>query len=197
MENKPLLLLGAGGHCHAVIDVIEQEGKYQIIGILDGGLAPGTQILGYEILGGDQQIANYVDKADFLITVGQIKTAAIRQKIAQAVQAAGGSFATVISPRAHLAKGAKLGRGTVVMHDVLVNTLAETGEHCILNSKSLIEHDTKIADFVHISTGAILNGGCTVGAETFIGSGAVLHQLVEIPAGTVVPAGAIIKRTYA
>jgi sugar O-acyltransferase (sialic acid O-acetyltransferase NeuD family) len=197
MGNKSLVLIGGGGHCRAVIDVVEQENKYRIIGILDGELAAGTQILGYEVLGGDEQIISYATKADFLITVGQIKTSAIREKIALAVTAAGGQFATVISPRAYISKSAKLGPGTVAMHDVLVNSLAEIGAHAILNTRSLVEHDTQIGDFVHVSTGAILNGGCQIGGSTFIGSGAVLHQLVEIPAGTVVPAGAIIKRTYA
>jgi sugar O-acyltransferase (sialic acid O-acetyltransferase NeuD family) len=197
MVNKSLVLIGGGGHCRAVIDVVEQENKYRIIGILDGQLAVGTQILGYEVLGGDDQIRSYAGKADFLITVGQIKTSAIREKIASAVSAAGGQFATVISPRAYVSKSATLGPGSIAMHDVLVNAMAEIGTHAILNTKALIEHDTHIGDFVHVSTGAILNGGCQIGASTFIGSGAVLHQLVEIPAGTVVPAGAIIKRTYA
>ena len=36
MQNKPeILLIGGGGHCHSVIDVIEQEGKYKIAGIID------------------------------------------------------------------------------------------------------------------------------------------------------------------
>ena len=32
---KDILLIGGGGHCKAVIDVIEQEGQFNIIGIID------------------------------------------------------------------------------------------------------------------------------------------------------------------
>jgi len=32
---KPIILIGGGGHCLSCIDVIEQTGLYQIIGILD------------------------------------------------------------------------------------------------------------------------------------------------------------------
>ena len=34
MKEK-IVLIGGGGHCHSVIDVIEQENKYEIIGIVD------------------------------------------------------------------------------------------------------------------------------------------------------------------
>ena len=30
-----ILLVGGGGHCKACIDIIEQDGKYQIDGIID------------------------------------------------------------------------------------------------------------------------------------------------------------------
>ena len=36
MSNKrPILLIGGGGHCASVIDVIESQGIYKIMGIVD------------------------------------------------------------------------------------------------------------------------------------------------------------------
>ena len=35
MHKKSIVLIGGGGHCKACIDVIEVEGKYNIIGIID------------------------------------------------------------------------------------------------------------------------------------------------------------------
>ena len=32
---KNIILIGGGGHCKSVIDVIEQEKKYKISGIVD------------------------------------------------------------------------------------------------------------------------------------------------------------------
>ena len=34
MKEK-IVLIGGGGHCHSVIDVLEQTNKYEIIGIVD------------------------------------------------------------------------------------------------------------------------------------------------------------------
>ena len=47
--RKKIVLLGGGGHCHSVIDVIEQENKFQIIGIVDKKKLIGNDILGYKI----------------------------------------------------------------------------------------------------------------------------------------------------
>lgn len=79
MHNNPLILLGGGGHCKSVIDVAESAG-YTILGILDKPELVGTKVLDYEIIGTDDAIPQYVDKAEFLITVGQIKSPAIAQR---------------------------------------------------------------------------------------------------------------------
>jgi len=34
MSKPSLILIGAGGHAHACIDVIEQQDKYQIAGLV-------------------------------------------------------------------------------------------------------------------------------------------------------------------
>jgi len=80
---KPnLILIGGGGHCHSCIDVIEQEGKYQIAGILDLPEMVGYNILGYSIIGSDDDIPKYVEQGfEFLITVGQIKSAEKRKTL--------------------------------------------------------------------------------------------------------------------
>ena len=31
---KDIILIGGGGHCEAVIDVLEQQGRFNIIGII-------------------------------------------------------------------------------------------------------------------------------------------------------------------
>ena len=49
MKEK-IVLIGGGGHCHSVIDVIEQTNKYEIIGIVDTKENIGKKVLDYEII---------------------------------------------------------------------------------------------------------------------------------------------------
>jgi len=55
---KEIILIGGGGHCKSVIDVIEQEGRFKIVGIVDKSELIGTNILGYSVIGKDSDLEN-------------------------------------------------------------------------------------------------------------------------------------------
>ena len=171
-----------------------ESAGYTIIGILDKPETVGQQVLNYKIIGTDDYIPNYVDKAEFLITVGQIKSSAIRMKLAELIKKAGGKFATVIASDAYVSKYAEIGEGTVVMHKAVVNADAIIGRQCIINTMADIEHDTRIGDFCHISTAAVVNGKVNVGNNVFIGSHTVVHNCKSITDNIVVAAGSVVSR---
>lgn len=193
--NKPsLILLGGGGHCLSVIDVIERENKYFIKGILDSSIKDNN-ILGYPILGGDDKIASLINEnVFFLITVGQIKKNTIRKKIALNLKKSKAQLAKVISPLAYVSPHAKIKKGTVIMHQAFVNAGAEIAEHCIVNTKANIEHGVKVEDFCHISTGAIVNGDSIVKSGTFIGSNATISNGITIEENSIISAGKFVRR---
>jgi sugar O-acyltransferase (sialic acid O-acetyltransferase NeuD family) len=204
MTNLPLILVGGGGHCKSCIDVIEQEGKYAIQGIVDEKEKPGQKILNYPVIGNDSMLRELIDKGNyFLITVGQIKSAAIRVRLFEQLKSAGAKLATVISPTAHVSVHSVLEEGCIVMHGVFINAGAKIGSNVILNTNSVIEHDAEIANHVHISTAAVINGSVKIGKEVFIGSNSILVNNIEIAGKSVIGAGSvvvnsIIKRgTYA
>lgn len=193
MNQKSLILIGGGGHCKSVIDVAESVG-YTILGILDKPELVGNKVLDYEIIGTDDDIPQYVDKAEFLITVGQIKSPAIRQKLALLVMRAGGKFATIIAKDAYVSKYATIGAGTVVMHKAVLNADACIGEHCIINTMANIEHEVQIGGFCHVSTGVMINGNCVIGDEVFIGSGSVLYNGISVIDNAIIPAGSVVRK---
>lgn len=193
MENKNLILVGGGGHCKSVIDVAESAG-YTIKGILDLPEKIGEKILGYPIIGTDEDISNFVHEGLFLVTVGQIKDASLRINLHQKIVNAGGKLATVIASTAHVSKYAKIGEGTVVMHQAMINADAVIGKSCIINTFANIEHDVVIEDYCHISTGAMINGNCKIGRGTFFGSQSVMVNGLEIVEECVIGAGSTVRK---
>ena len=190
-----ILLIGGGGHCRACVDVLEQEGRFQIAGVVERNEGPREAVLGYPILGTDEDLIQLRKNYEFaLVTVGQIKSATPRKRIYAQLISLGFQLPVVVSPKSYVSHHVKLGSGTIVMHDVLVNVGAHVGENCILNSKSLIEHDAVIGDHCHISTGSILNGEAQIDHESFIGSGAVVREGVRIEARSLVAGGARVMR---
>lgn len=194
MEQKNLILVGGGGHCKSVIDVAESAG-YNILGVLDTPENVGKQVLTYSVIGTDDDIPQYVDKAEFIITVGFIKNPAIRVRIYNRIKEAGGKLATIIASTARVSKYATVGEGTVVMHQAFVNAGAQIGANCIINTFCNIEHDAQVGSQSHISTGTMVNGDCKVGERVFIGSQSVLANGIEVCDDVIVGAGSFVRKT--
>jgi len=192
MKTK-LILIGGGGHCKVCIDVIEQTGQFEIKGILDLAELLGANVLDYQIIGTDKDIANYVELGySFLITLGQIKSASLRKKLFYMLKENKAIMATVVAPSAYVSKYSKIGAGTIVMHHAIINAGVTIGDNCILNNKSEVEHDTVVGNHTHISTGAILNGNCKIGNGVFIGSNVTVANQITIEDKAVVGAGSVV-----
>lgn len=195
MSKKPeIILIGGGGHCKSVIDVIEEEGKFKIAGIVDLKKKIGEKVLNYEIFATDEDLGTLSKDYKYaFITIGQIGIGKKRKKLYEKCIDLGFKFPKIISPYAYVSKHSIIGAGTVVMHGAIVNAGAKIGSNCIINSRALIEHDAEIQDNCHISTGAIINGGVKVGEGSFIGSNATTKQYITIPKNSFIKAGSVAK----
>jgi sugar O-acyltransferase (sialic acid O-acetyltransferase NeuD family) len=192
--REKLILIGGGGHCKSCIDVIEQEDKFDIVGIVDRFERIGEKFLGYEIIASDSEIIHLANSYKyFFVTIGGINSFEPRIKLFSLLKELKIHLPRIISPLAYVSRYAKIGEGTIVMHDVIINADAIIGNFCIINTKALIEHDVIIGDHCHISTGAIINGGVKIGNNTFFGSGAVSKQYIIIPENSFIKANSIIK----
>lgn len=190
---KPIILIGGGGHCLSCIDVIEQEGNYQIAGIVDVPEKVGQTILGYPIIGNDDDLPELVKKYEnALITVGQIKSAKVRIQLYNQLKELGANLPVIISTMAYVSKHATIQEGTIVMHHALINAGAHIGVNNIINTKALVEHEAQIRDHCHLSTASKTNGQVIIGNECFIGSGVTLANNIEITDQVIIPAGTTV-----
>ena len=189
---KQIILVGGGGHCHSCVDVIEIEKRFRIAGIVDENLAL-SNVLGYPILGQDRNLPALLSEIPHaLITVGQILSPNIRIKLYEILKSLGADLPTIVSPKSTVSSHARLGEGTIVMHNSLVNANSAVGANCIINSGAIVEHDVRIQDHCHIATSATINGSAIIGHGCFIGSGAVIREGVMIGAGSIIGAGVTI-----
>ena len=191
MKKKPLILIGSGGHAKACIDVIENEAKFYIYGIIDN--KKKGELLGYPVIGKDKDLKKYFKKVKhLLIGVGQIRDNKIRPRLYKLGKSLGYKFPKIFSKKSHISKNSEIEEGTIIFHDVIVNSAAKIGKNCIINNKCLIEHDVLIGNHCHISTGAIVNGSSKIGDNSFIGSGALISNSKLLPSDSFVKIGSII-----
>ena len=164
-----IILIGAGGHACACIDVIENMQQYEIAGLVDKSIKPNVALLGYPILGRDNDLARLRKTFSYaLITIGQIKNAERRLSLYKLLVSLGYTLPNIISPFAYVSRHAQVGNGTIIMPGAIVNANAHIGLNCIINS-----------------------------AESFVGSGTVTHQCISIGENCVIGAGAVLHKDVA
>lgn len=194
MGKLGILLIGAGGHAHACIDVIEQSGDYHIAGLVGRPDEMHTRHLGYDVIATDDDLPRLAEDYQFaLVTVGQVHSPATRIRLYHQVVELGFSSPSVVAPTAHVATHASIGAGTIVMHGAIINSGAKVGNNCIINTTALVEHDAVVDDHCHISTGAILNGSVSIGSGSFVGSGCVIKDGIKIGINCVLGLGLCVR----
>lgn len=187
---KDIVLVGGGGHCKAVIDVLEATAAWRIAGIVERHDSEISEVMGYEVIGFDEDLAALHKRYKFaFVTCGQIKTPEPRIRIFRALKASGFVLPTLVSPRAHVARSVVLGEGTIIMHGAHIGPDVRIGTNTIVNSGALVEHDASIGSHCHIATSACINGGVSVGDRSLIGSGVVCREGTSIGADCIVGMG--------
>lgn len=195
MANRQgILLFGAGGHAKVVIDIIEQQGNYEIAGLLDDDPKHrGARFFGYPALGtrADLRAQFSAQLRHAIVTIGNN---ASRAAVAALLDGEGWQFASAVHPRACIGRGVTVGPGSVVMAGCVVNADAFLGGHVIVNTGATVDHDCRIEDAVHIAPGCHLCGGVSVGSGSLLGAGSTVTPGVRIGSKAIVGAGSTVIR---
>lgn len=186
--NRSVVIIGASGHGKVVADIIERSGD-RVIGFLDDNTSLPEKFVGFPVLGMIDDYRKYKD-AKFVVAIGN---AVIREKIVNKLNDV--TWYTAIHPSAVISTlGTEIREGTVIMANAVVNAGAVIGKHCIINTCAVVEHDNRLADYVHVSVGAKLAGTVSVGKSTWIGIGTSVSNNLSICADCMIGAGAVVVK---
>ena len=193
MKERPVILLGAGGHAKVLLDILLEQ-RADIMGIAEKvGADMPANLCGVPVIGSDSDVERYSPEEIELVNgLGTIGSTALRQGLYDKFRRQGYRFRKVIHPAALISRRAELGEGVQVMAGAVVNIGTRIGENSIVNTRASVDHDCVIGAHVHIAPGATLSGGVTVRDGSHIGTGASVVQGVSIEAGVIVGAGAVV-----
>lgn len=181
-----LVIIGTGGHGKVIADNALKNGYTNICFVDDTAMG---ECMGFPIIGTCSDLEKLNDgTTDFIIGIGNNAT---RKTIAEKYDV---NWVTLIHPSAQIAVNVVIGKGTVVMAGAVVNACSSIGEHCIINTCAIVEHDNVLEDHVHISPNATLGGTVRIGECSWIGLGAVVINNIDICADVIVGAGAAVVK---
>ena len=184
-----LVILGAGGHGRALIELARDLPGIELAGLIDA--APrAREMLGLPILGDEGALPGLLAAGTHFACVA-IGDAAARLAAAR-LEALGFALPPLVHPSAILARSARIGPGAVVLPRAVLGALAEVGRLAIVNTGAILEHDTVAGEAAHIGPGAVLAGGVRVGARSQVGAGAACRPYVSIGTDAVIGTGAAV-----
>ena len=192
-------MIGSSGHAKVIIDIVERERKFQIVGILDRFRSPGEKTLGYKILENKNNLPDLISQYSIEGIVIAIGDNFIRSKEASQVAELCPEleFITTIHPSANIARDVSIGHGSVIMAGASINSCCTIGNFCILNTHSSLDHDSTIEDFVSLAPHSATGGNCHIERFTSIGIGATLIHGIRIGEHSVIGAGSTVLNDIA
>ncbi len=188
------VIIGAGGHGRVVLDIMQHEGRHEVVGFLDSNPdLHGRLMDGVEVLGPIQRLASLKEQGvrGAIVAVGHNGT---RRSFGEQVQRLGHELVSAIHPSANIASNVSIGRGVVVAAGALVCAHCQIGDGVILNTGCLVDHETMIGTACHLCPGVTIAGRVTIESGAFVGIGATIIQYVRVGHDAVIGAGAVVLK---
>lgn len=192
MQN--IVIFGASGHGSVVLDCIEKEAKYQVIGFVDSFKTKGTEHNGYTVLGSEYDLPQIIEEYEVfggIVAIGDNwNRSLIVDRIAKIVPDF--NYVSAVHPNAEIGKEVQLGDGSVIMPGVMVNANAIIGNHCILNTSSSLDHNGLMNHFSSLAPNVCAGGNLILGKGSAICLGSNIIENITIGAHTVIGAGSLV-----
>jgi sugar O-acyltransferase (sialic acid O-acetyltransferase NeuD family) len=192
--KKNIVLIGCSGHAKVVIDIIEREGKYNIVGIFDKPENIGKSIFEYSVLDIEDNILKYKESLNIHGGIVAIGNNWLRKKVAQKILGLMPDFHFInaIHPSCNIGKNVSMGVGNVLVAGVTVNAEAAIGNHCILNTNASLGHEAVMHDFSVISPNVAVGGNSKIGELSTLGISATVIHHISIGKCCMVGAGSVV-----
>ena len=201
MKQRPVIVVGAGGHACVVADALLACGR-QVLGFVDSGAGGKAALLmGLPVLGTDavlrERDPEAIELANGIGGAGDPALAAqgsLRRRVQERLETQGFRFTSVRHPASVVSPHATLAEGSQVLAGAVVQPAALVGRGAIVNTRAVVEHHCQVGDFAHIAPGAVLCGDVVVGQDSHVGAGATVRNGLHLGPRVVVGIGAVVTR---
>ena len=151
----------------------------------------GWTIDGLLVRGGIEQIAELRRNRVTLVVVA-IGDGRTRTHVAEALRREGMHLASAVHPLASIATSARLGKHVIVGARTLVCAHAKVGDHCVLSTGSIIEHDNQLGIGVFLHPAVRLAGGVKIDDYATLGIGSCVIPYRHVGNDARVEPGSIV-----
>ena len=194
-DPRKIVIFGGSGHAKVIVDIIESNNNFELIGFIDNLIPQETIILNYRVIGDESLLPKLMNKYKFNKGVVGIGDNFVRSKVVDVIKqiAPDFQFINCIHHSAKLSNYCKFGVGNVVMPGVSINASTIISDHCILNTNSSIDHDSRMESFSCLAPNSAVGGNCSIGQFSYVGIGASIFHGVSIEENCLVGGGSVLS----
>lgn len=191
---KKLLIVGAGPMGRVAFSYASEVG-ISVKGFLDSRPGALEDFNGYPpIISGVEEYQ--IEEGDvFVVALGDPDE---KRRYVEQIAEKGGKFCTIIHPRAYVGMNVEIGEGTIVAPNSSITNDVKIGRHVLVGVNAVVSHDSHVGDFVSISPGCCITGGCKIGAGSFLGvqSTVIPHCELGFESPVYAAAGAVVTKSF-
>lgn len=194
---KNIIIVGAGGLGREVAWLIERineesSNKWKILGFADDGVAEGTRIQDFPVLGNVAYLLKVEEKTDVVCAIAKPE---IKKKIIEQLQSNDKlSFPNLIDPDAIWSDSVQIGMGNIICANVVLSVNVQIEDFILIDWNSTIGHETQIKSYATLYPGVNVSGNTVIGSGTEIGTAACIIQGKQVGSHVVVGAGTVVIR---
>jgi len=193
-----IIVIGCGEQARVTIDAIEEQGKYQVFGLVtnsDDELH--KKVLGYDVICKDDDVGRLVaENADikgYFLGVG-VGTGSMKRrfelyswldKLLDAVN--------IISPESVVSKYSQIGKGNILEAYTRICNGVTIGNHCLIQSFTSINHDQTIGNNVLIGCNVSM-AGRSIGDHTTIADGSSIGFKKSVGQNCLITDGTVVTK---
>jgi sugar O-acyltransferase (sialic acid O-acetyltransferase NeuD family) len=190
MSTRPLLIVGAGAHGRAVLELARLL-DIKVAGFVDDVHPLKSSIDDCEVLGRTALLDDKSFMAPFqgIVAIGN---SIARRGFSNRIRAHGREPATLIHPAMKIPDSARIGSGCVLVSQIVVYPGVIIGQDVLIDPGVTFGVDNVIEDGVYICPGVHLGAYVTLREECFVGMGAVVVPERTVGRRAVIGAGAVV-----
>lgn len=199
LNRERVVIIGAGNGAEVVIDILLDDPKKEIVGIVDDNV---RELKNYNFPILDCKIKDFPDKygEDFydtvIISIGaNVSSMKFRRQVFEDYVKKGVRFTNAIARSAEIRRGAELGQGNIIGSGCYIGTLTRIGNNNSISYGANIGHHNIVGDHNLIAPGVFTSGSDIIGDSCIISAGVSVVNRAKIGDNVVVPVGYAIANS--
>lgn len=191
---QKIVIFGASNQSDSVLDCIQKENKYEVIGFVDSVKKKGQLYKGIEVFGADHELQTICVKYQIYGGIVGAKNNYRRKCIVDKVLSIlpQFNFVTTVNPTAIVETNVMLGNGVAVMAGAVVKSHCKIENYCIVGSNSVVEKHGHMHVFSSLDEGVYCGDNFNLGIFSAICMGTTIVKNINIGNHVVAFAGSFI-----